>query len=642
VNFFDAQDKARRVTRWLVIVFIVATLLIVAGVTLVVGVAAAAVWQVAINPSVMLGTAILTTLFILGATAYKTAHLSSGGGQVAMDLGGTQVAPNVQDPLRRRLRNVVEEISIASGVPVPEIYVLENEPGINAFAAGFTPGDAAVAVTRGTLEALGRDELQGVIAHEFSHILNGDMRLNIRLMGVLFGIMVLSLIGRTVLRGSSRSGFMASRRGLSQPVVLLVGLGLTVIGWIGVLLARMIKAAVSRQREFLADASAVQFTRQTDGIANALKKIGGYTEHSYFREVDPEEVSHMLFARGIARLSSMFATHPPLIERIRALDPSFRESDYPKADAHQQNEVESSEQIAALTPGVLASLAVGNIAGLSTSISDAVGDPQAQHVEFAQRLRQSVPADLYDAAHSHDLSFLLAVALAMHPDPGVAARQLRIVKEMLGDERTKVVARFQGEVIELGPAYRLPLLEISFPMLKLRPTPQLEFLMQLVQRLIQTDDRVDLREFCYYRILSSQLSLAVKPGARRREGRDSRQDIRQSAVRLIRILADQGNDDRNAAEHAYQAGIAAFGGWARNAVAELRPNTTVAALDQSLNSLSGLNSKSRQRIIEGVGRCIAHDNHLTLAEAELLRAVCATLECPLPPLLAATPVAPAP
>ncbi|TDJ13315.1 MAG: peptidase M48, partial [Gammaproteobacteria bacterium] len=304
MNFFDAQDRARRATRWLVIVYVVATALIVAGVTLVVAVAFYTVGETGrpADPSILVATAILATLLILGATVYKTARLSSGGGRVALDMGGTLVPADVQDPLRRRLRNVIEEMAIASGVPVPDIYVLEQEMSINAFAAGFRPGDAAIAVTRGTLETLDRDELQGVIAHEFSHILNGDMRLNIRMMGVLFGIMVLGIIGRLILRGGYYSGLASSRRNKNAPVIMIVGLGLAVLGWIGLFFARLVKAAVSRQREFLADASAVQFTRQAEGIASALKKIGGYTAHSYIRSVDPEEVSHMLFAGGIPRL----------------------------------------------------------------------------------------------------------------------------------------------------------------------------------------------------------------------------------------------------------------------------------------------------------------------------------------------------
>ena len=361
MNFFDAQSKAKRATRWLVVVYVVATLLIVAGVT-------AIVWAAFYNsantarvtdPSLLIAAALATVALILGSTLYKTAVLSSGGGRVALDLGGTLVPPDVRDPLRRRLRNVVEEMAIASGVPVPEIYVLESENGINAFAAGFAPTDAAIAVTRGTLELLDRDELQGVIAHEFSHILNGDMRLNIRMMGVLFGIMVIGIIGRMVLRGGYYSGISSSRRNKGAPAIMAIGLGLTLLGWIGVLFARIIKAAVSRQREYLADASAVQFTRQTSGIANALKKIGGYSGKSFFHAADPEEVSHMLFAGGLARLSSMFATHPPLTERIQALEPSFRSGDYPQVDLRQRQPVVTAEAASGLTASAAPEAAAG-------------------------------------------------------------------------------------------------------------------------------------------------------------------------------------------------------------------------------------------------------------------------------------------
>ena len=235
MNFFDAQDRARKATRWLVVVYFVATALIVLGVTLLVGFTLFSTGMngqryspgemLSANPGPLLATAAITALFIIGASIYKTMVLSSGGGQVARQMGGTLVPADAADPLRRRLRNVVEEMAIASGVPVPEIYVLEEEASINAFAAGYAPGDAAIAVTRGTLELLNRDELQGVIAHEFSHVLNGDMRLNIRLMGVLFGILVLGMMGRMIVRGGYHGRLVSSRRSKGAPVVLLIGLG---------------------------------------------------------------------------------------------------------------------------------------------------------------------------------------------------------------------------------------------------------------------------------------------------------------------------------------------------------------------------------------------------------------------------------
>jgi len=629
MNFFDAQDRARRFTRWLVVIYVVATILIVAGVTLIVGVGLDAVgpYDSPANPAILGFTAVAATLFILGSTLYKTARLSSGGGRVAQDMGGTLVPPDVRDPLRMRLRNIVEEMAIASGVPVPEIYVLEEESGINAFAAGFTPGDAAIAVTRGTLELLEREELQGIIAHEFSHILNGDMRLNIRMMGVLFGIMVLGLIGRIIVRGSYHSSIVSSRRKGGSSGIMFIGLGLLILGWIGVFFARIIKAAVSRQREFLADASAVQFTRQTDGIANALKKIGGYSQHSHIQNVDAEEVSHMLFASGIANLTSIFATHPPLTERIQALDPSFRENDYPDVDPRHRMTVSKSEQAAGFAGAEAAPKDSRSVTG---NIAEAIGRPEPEHVEYARRLRGNIPKLLYAAAHAPEEAFLLTISLVL--DQQHAARQLQLIEEQLGAERATLVKAYFEKVSEIGPRYRLPLLEIAFPMLKARPRTQMEYLLGLVRRLIEIDSRIDLGEFCIYRVLASHLSQAADPVADKVGNRVPRKKARRAAIDVIRIVADQGNEDKVARDHAYQAGISTFGEWASGHTAHVDDEQTVEVLGRSLDALRQMNSAGRKSLLQAVSNTITHDGKLTISEAELLRAICASLDCPLPPL----------
>lgn len=645
MNFFDAQDRARRATRWLVIVYVVATALIVAGVTLVVAVAFYTVGETGrpADPSILVATAILATLLILGATVYKTARLSSGGGRVALDMGGTLVPADVQDPLRRRLRNVIEEMAIASGVPVPDIYVLEQEMSINAFAAGFRPGDAAIAVTRGTLETLDRDELQGVIAHEFSHILNGDMRLNIRMMGVLFGIMVLGIIGRLILRGGYYSGLASSRRNKNAPVIMIVGLGLAVLGWIGLFFARLVKAAVSRQREFLADASAVQFTRQAEGLASALKKIGGYTAHSYIRSVDPEEVSHMLFAGGIPRLTSLFATHPPLIERIQALDPGFSEDDFPVVAEQMHRGATRLAPVAGQARGLVEEQAPGPVPAaahtraeqrtLPASIPDAVARPDPQQLAFAGQLRRSIPPEIYDAAHSPEHAWLLTLALALDRNTPHSERQLRFVDEQLGVERGKQVRRYFGQISEIGEEYRLPVLEIAFPALKRRPVPQLEYLLELVRRIIELDGDVDLYEYCFYRVLTNSLEQAEDPSGRRKRHRSTKKAVRQAAIDLIRTVAHHGHSSPEARADAFRAGVAEFGQWASDA--EYRDETlqTVPVLERSLNVLERTNSAGRKSLLQAVGKTVSHDGKLSVPEAELLRAICASLDCPLPPIL---------
>jgi Zn-dependent protease with chaperone function len=644
VNFFDAQDRARRATRWLVIVYAISTILIVIGVTTFVG---AALFTMSPEgkppePTVLAAVAILAALFIFGSSLYKTSRLSSGGGRVALDMGGTLISPDVRDPQRQQLRNIVEEMAIASGVPVPDIYVLEEESGINAFAAGFTSGDAAVAVTRGTLDLLNRDELQGVIAHEFSHIMNGDMRLNIRMMGVLFGIMVLGIIGRLVLRAGYHSNLGSSRRNKSAPVIMIIGLGLAILGWIGVLFARIVKSAVSRQREYLADASAVQFTRQSDGIANALKKIGGYTQHSYIRAADPEEISHMLFANGSARLTSLLATHPPLTKRIQALDPQFKEADYPAVDQRQDRQpdqpIEMPVQSGDSAAGLIAALASGASAVDTSNIADSVGRPQAKHIKFARELRRSIPSSLYAAAHETDNAFLLTLALSLND--AHAEKQLRVIAEQLGSKRTSLVQEYYEQISTAGAAYRLPLLEIAFPALKARPAAQLEFLLDLVRRLIEADGIVDLSEFCLYRILDSQLRQATDPSAAKRGNRVARKAARSAAIDLLRIVADQGNPDAAAREHAFKAGATVFGEWVDEQPSARSPEEIIKTLDRSLDVLEQINTAGQRSLIQAVSNTIAHDGKLTMTEAELLRAICASLDCPLPPILADFSVTP--
>src|SRR5688572_22250190 len=278
MNFFERQAAARRTSSRLVVLFALA----VAGIVFAIDAAAFLAYGAGADaePGEIGALLVFTTLLTLGViglgSLYRVASLRGGGEPVALQLGGTPVPEDTTDFNLRRLRNVVEEIAIASGVPVPRIYVLEHEQAINAFAAGYSPADAVVAVTRGALDRLNRDELQGVIAHEFSHILNGDMRLNVRLIGVLFGILVLAIIGRKVLQ----FGRIGGRDNRGAAAVLLAALVAMAIGYIGLFFGRMIKAGVSRSRETMADASAVQFTRQTRGLAGALKKIGGLGEGS--------------------------------------------------------------------------------------------------------------------------------------------------------------------------------------------------------------------------------------------------------------------------------------------------------------------------------------------------------------------------
>ncbi len=340
IDFFQRQREARHSTSLLVLYFGLALVVLIACVYFL---AAFVFTYLPDHPKTNTGwywnpTLLAITAFGVGtvvglASAVKSAQLAGGGHVVAESLGGRLIPGDTHDLKERRLLNVVEEMAIASGVPVPPVYVLPDEAGINAFAAGHTTGDAVVAVSQGSLEFLSRDELQGVVAHEFSHILNGDMKLDIRLMGLIFGILALSVIGRVLLEVASRSRSSSSKDDKGLGGLAIMGVGLWLLGLGGAFFGRLIQAAISRQREFLADASAVQFTRNPDGIGGALKKIGGLAEGSTIKDGHAGEACHMFFADAFRGFSGLLATHPPLASRILRLDPQF-DGTYPVVKSH--------------------------------------------------------------------------------------------------------------------------------------------------------------------------------------------------------------------------------------------------------------------------------------------------------------------
>src|SRR5262245_39180369 len=313
----------------MVLLFVLSVVAIVIGIDLLVaaiyvlmddegsGVVPNSVWTMA---------SVITLGIIFFVSLVNVIKLAGGGAKVAQLMGGRLVAPNTQDRLERRLLNIVEEMSIASGVRLPQVYIMDKEKGINAFAAGWSLSGAVVAVTRGTLETLTRDELQGVIGHEFSHILNGDMGLNIRMIGVLAGIVAIGAIGGFLMRNA----FEADDIRAAIPIFLL-GLTIFIIGYSGLFFARLIKASVSRQREFLAAASSVQFTRNPAGIAGALDQIRAPEAGAAIRSRYAEDMSHMFFGQSVKmKLAGLFATHPPIEERILRVNPRFQMAPYRK------------------------------------------------------------------------------------------------------------------------------------------------------------------------------------------------------------------------------------------------------------------------------------------------------------------------
>ncbi|HLQ37751.1 MAG TPA: M48 family metalloprotease, partial [Planctomycetota bacterium] len=417
MDFFGHQERARRATRSLIVYFVLA----VASIVLLVYLAATALllasdlqptwWR----PQVLLIVGAGTIAIVALAALFKTAQLRSGGAAVAQMLGGRPVAPDTQDLAERTLLNVVEEMAIAAGVVVPSVFVLDDEHGINAFAAGWGTGDAAVAVTRGALEQLDRDELQGVIGHEFSHLFHGDMRLNVRLMGVLFGILCLATIGQIILRSIGRgSGGGGGKKGGAIAALAMFALALMAIGYLGVFFGRLIKAAVSRQREFLADASSVQYTRNPAGIGMALAKIGGKVG-SRIHANHKEEVTHMLFADGVQHMfARLHATHPPVEVRIEQVLPGFLQQ-----LQRGQPPIAAVTAVAPPLPeGVVAGVAGGTARprGGAEALVASVGAPQAEHLQRARDLLAALPFELVAATRERSGARALCCALLLERD----------------------------------------------------------------------------------------------------------------------------------------------------------------------------------------------------------------------------------
>ncbi|MDT8386519.1 MAG: M48 family metallopeptidase [Thiogranum sp.] len=653
MDFFTQQDRARRQTRTLVVLFIAAVIAIIVAVDLVVlflvaansvdsATGAPAAFSLHEHTGLLALTSLVTAAFITLASTFRIASLSAGGGKVARSLGGTLITPDTPDPLRKRLHNVVEEIAIASGVPVPEVYVLEQEAGLNAFAAGFAPGDAAIAVTRGSLETFSRDELQGVIAHEFSHVLNGDMRLNMRLMGILFGILAISVIGRTILRSMRYSRFSSrsSNRGGGMGAVIAVGAALTVIGFVGLLFARMIKAGVSRQREYLADASAVQFTRQTQGIANALKKIG-YGATSALEETDVEEVSHMLFANGLRRFSSLYATHPPVEARIRALEPNFDPDVYVselhrKAAADEQTLAQQESDAAptearARLDQLLKSLLILTPAAISGSI----GNAGEAHIQHAADVRRLIPPTIREAAHSASGAMLLVPALLLDRDDAIREQQLALLAPAFNQEQLSRIRELYDAAQLPEAQFRLPILDMAFPALRQRPREQLSQLLAQVRQLIAANGQVNTFEYLLSRVLMSHLRDAGHPqqagGSKRRVRLSNSVAELHTLFSVVAWLGHPANGA--AARDAYQAGMLALLTSAADWPPYQAPGQWTQQLDQALSQLDNLSMLLKEELIKALSGTISHDGKVTLSEAELLRAICAILHCPLPPLL---------
>ncbi|MGB3747095.1 MAG: M48 family metallopeptidase [Rhodanobacter sp.] len=626
MDFFAQQARVRGSSRRLVILFVLAVAAIVAAIDAVVWIAMGHHPVEGEPPASNVKLLVATSMVVLAgiglSSLFRIMSLSGGGKGVAESMGAVAVPPDTRDPALRRLRNVIEEVAIAAGVPVPDIYLMADEPGINAFAAGYSASDAAVCVTQGCLDNLTRDELQGVIAHEFSHVLNGDMRLNIRLMGLLFGILVLAIVGRRVIWfGGGRS----SRRGSGGGQVWMIGLALIVVGYIGYFFGRLIQAAVARSRESLADASAVQFTRQTDGIAGALKKIAILSEGSQLQAANKQEVAHMLFGEA-GSFNALFATHPPLLERIRALEPGFKEADLARVATAMQREAAAPAPAPAPAgaPGVpglpLPPVLNGVLAGSVAA---------APAFQRAAAVQQAMPTGLDEAVQQPESALAVMLALALSAVTELQPAQRRIVADAFGDDVQRAVQAQASAVAALAPIARLPLVSLAFPALKQLPDGRQQTLLRVLDDLVKVDGRVDINEYCLARLLRLHLQEARSPRSAPVDGVKKLPAVRDSVILVCTIVAAAGSSDEAGARRAWLFAMQqAFPGEA----IEWSPPPAAwqAPLERALEELDELSPTAKELVIQALLRAIHTDGQVSVEEAELVRVICASLHCPVP------------
>ncbi len=661
MNFFAWQDAARTRTRFLLVLMALAILALTVGINLLAGVVILASHSVGLaqlidQPGLLLETLTweffgYSLLFILllvgGGSYYRIRSLADGGHRIARELGGRRLDPSQVADLERRLLNVVEEMAIASGTPVPDVYLLDHEPGINAFAAGNNLENAVIGVTRGALEQLSRDELEGVIAHEFSHIVHGDMRLNLRLMGVIFGITMLSEIGQILLRSQRHTrSYSSKRKDSNGAAVAFVGLGLMLLGFAGTFFGSWIKASISRTREFLADASAVQYSRNPDGIANALKRIGGSARGTRLTSPRASEASHMLFASGLKGwLQGLFATHPPLEQRIKKLDPAwdgaFLSALPPNAGADGQPEHGAQPATATATPGLSglsgwshqpdakpAEAPVQDGRHLEQALAQ-MGKPQAAHFAYAQSVLDQLPERLHRACGDPDKVSALLLALMLSPDAQHRALQEPLLQQPdWAAQRTEIIA-LAAELAALALPDPLVLLELALPTLRYLGLGARETLGIRLEQLARADQRINLFEWALLSCVRHQLnslnqSLLLRDHYLRAEA------LHEELHLILSCFCRVSKMPEAAQQQCLEQALLGLG---------LTPTEQLSGalfnrLGKALERARRLYPRDKEALLNACCDCIRFDGQIALAEAQTLRAVAIMLECPIPPLVA--------
>jgi len=654
MDFFGHQDQARKRTKLLVFLFFLAIFSLVAMINVLI---AAFMWgnqdffgdavgSLQGNPSILdifthmtpeawLNTSLLVLSFVGCAYLYKASALRSGGASIAYSLSARQIPPNTEDFYEKRLLNIVEEMAIASGMPVPPVYIMDEEIGINAFAAGFQPSDAIIGVTKGCLTKLSRKQLQGVIGHEFSHILNGDMRMNMRLTAILFGILSIGLVGRIMLEAgaSTRHRMRSNNKDNGIPLAFL-GIGLMVLGYLGVFFGKLIQAAVSRQREFLADASAVQFTRDPSSVGEALKVIGYGGVGSAIGHSKREEYSHSFFGDAIYhnfKSFSFLATHPQLEERINRIDKRW-DGEWVEPQTLKQAQEESPELVPKPSPEALVTGVAAAVAA-SIDFSQAAnqnGDNVPHAFTTGEEIQGPKPDEILEKAARDSFSaravcyaFLLAPANSLVRD-----QQLEMISQFCGSAIKDEVLKLILAVEQISDALRLPMIEKSIPALKQISADQYAEFKQVLVKLAKADGKIDLFEWCIYRLILQYLNPAFDKAKAVKATYGNPKKLKAEIETVLSFVANHGHDTLEGAQNSFAIG-AEMAGFSD---LKLQPKTdSLKQFNLALDKLTQAYPHVKGRILKALAGCVRADG-VRIIEQELVQTIAAILESPTPDL----------
>jgi Zn-dependent protease with chaperone function len=641
MNFYKAQDDAHRKTK--ILIFYYAGAILATGIAMHFAMSLIRVHLLArfTKEKILFRDALsdwnglalvvgVTYAVIVLGSLYKRLQVSSGGSVVAQSLGGTLIAPDTRDPEERQLLNVVEEMAIASGMPVPQVWVMDADRGINAFAAGTEPGNAVIGVTRGTIQGLNRAELQGVVAHEFSHILNGDMKMNIRLLCMLHGLLLITLIGYGLFRFGLNSGNSGKKKENSGLPIAIIGAAIIAVGTVGAFFASLIQAAISRQREYLADASAVEFTMDPSGISGALKKIGGTALRGYVSSSNASEMEHMFFASsGIFNYG--FASHPPLEERIKIIEPSWN-GEFPiasKRSFEERQEMWNQNSSKPVTRNPMDILSNGIAA--SALLND-IGDSSKMKVQQGHVIISGLERSWIDACHDKYHAQLLIYGMLMADEKSVRDQERKHLQAHVGTELSDQVLFWKGQMKHAESTQKIAMLDLCIPTLRMLAREEYQEFVSLTQWLIRSDNHVDLFEFMLQKLLQRHLDSYFLGEAKNRVEHRSLNTLSRQLNVILSTIAGVGANSEQDLHASYKASIDLLEEYGVKGLSLLPPaECGLAKASEALEQIGAATPLIKKQVLMICGRAVVHDGKVTNQEAELIRAVADAIGCSVPP-----------